>query len=160
MPRLLVREIHHAFRRFWSDGECCRITRSCAHGGKVKTTGRMAEAAKRWCVYIVRCADGSLYTGVAIDLARRLAEHNGQGKRGARYTRVRRPVTLVYQVTAANRAAACKREYRIKQLSRREKLALIAAGSRAKSRARLARAASAKHATPPTHPRAQPRSNT
>lgn len=82
---------------------------------------------KRWQVYIVRCADGTLYTGVAVDVTRRVAEHNGAGKRAARYTRARRPVTLVYQASAASRSAACKREYRIKQLSRREKLRLIAA---------------------------------
>jgi putative endonuclease len=79
---------------------------------------------------MVRCADGTLYTGVTVDVARRVAEHNGSAKTGARYTRSRRPVKLVYQERAANRSAACKREYRIKQLTRREKLALIAAGSR------------------------------
>lgn len=84
----------------------------------------------RWHVYVVRCADGTLYTGVAIDVAKRVAEHNGAGKSGARYTRARRPVRLVYQEAAANRSAACKREWRIKQLTRREKLALIGAGSR------------------------------
>ncbi|MBM3342411.1 MAG: GIY-YIG nuclease family protein [Betaproteobacteria bacterium] len=101
----------------------------------------MSQAARRrlqsWQVYVVRCADGSLYTGVAVDVARRVAQHNGvrgNGARavrdlGARYTRSRRPVTLVYAERAANRSAACKREYRIKQLTRREKLALIA-GSR------------------------------
>jgi putative endonuclease len=78
----------------------------------------------------VRCADGTLYTGVAVDVERRVAEHNGAGKPGARYTRTRRPVKLVYYEAVANRSAACKREYRIKQLTRQEKLALIAAGSR------------------------------
>ena len=91
---------------------------------------------KRWRVYIVRCADGSLYTGVAMDIARRVAQHNGALANGARYTRSRRPVNLVYQERAANRSAACKREYAIKQLGRREKLALIAAASRIISRAR------------------------
>lgn len=90
----------------------------------------MPRAATRWQVYIVRCADGTLYTGVAVDVARRIAQHNGAGKTGARYTRPRRPVDLVYAEQAASRAAACKREYRIKQLSRREKLALIADGAR------------------------------
>lgn len=79
---------------------------------------------------MVRCADGSLYTGVAVDVARRVAEHNGERRRGARYTRARRPVTLVYAESAASRSAACRREYGIKQLTRREKLALIGAGSR------------------------------
>jgi putative endonuclease len=88
---------------------------------------------QRWRAYMVRCADGTLYTGVATDVARRVAEHNGKGAtrtKGARYTRSRRPVKLVYQESAANRSAACKREYRIKQLTRREKLALITAASR------------------------------
>ena len=100
--------------------------------------------AKHWHVYIVRCADGTLYTGVAMDVARRVDEHNGMcanGVRavreiGARYTRTRRPVKLAYQEKAANRSAACKREYAIKQLSRREKLALTVAASRIIPRAK------------------------
>ena len=93
----------------------------------------MPRAVQSWNVYIVRCADGSLYTGVAMDVGRRVAEHNGVGTRaarGARYTRSRRPVKLVYQESAVSRAIACRREYRIKQLSRSEKLALIGSGSR------------------------------
>jgi putative endonuclease len=79
-----------------------------------------------YAVYIVRCADGSLYTGLATDVARRLAEHNGVGTRGARYTSARRPVVVVYVADFANRSLAAKEEARIKQLSRMEKLALIA----------------------------------
>ena len=79
-----------------------------------------------WHVYILRCADGTFYTGVAMDIARRLQQHNGLLAKGARYTRSRRPVTLAYQEKAANRSAACKREYAIKQLSRGEKIALMA----------------------------------
>ena len=90
----------------------------------------MPRIAKRWRVYILRCADGTLYTGVAIDVVRRIAEHNGKHAHGARYTRSRRPVKLVYQEQASNRSAACKREYRIKQLTRREKLKLISSASR------------------------------
>jgi putative endonuclease len=71
-----------------------------------------------------------LYTGVATDLKRRVEEHNGLRAKGARYTRARRPVKLVYSEAAVNRAAACRREYRIKQMSRREKLALILKASR------------------------------
>ncbi|WP_018276352.1 GIY-YIG nuclease family protein [Teredinibacter turnerae] len=77
-----------------------------------------------WFVYMVCCADHTLYTGVTTDPDRRLAEHNGIG-RGARYTRVRQPVTLVYCEPADNRAAACRREAAIKALPRRAKLALI-----------------------------------
>ena len=83
-----------------------------------------------WSVYIVRCADGTLYTGVATDVARRVEEHNSNKLLAANYTRARRPVMLVYSETAATRSAACKREYQIKQLNRQEKEALVAATGR------------------------------
>ena len=89
----------------------------------------MATASGRaaaWWVYMLRCADGSLYTGVTTDVARRVAEHNGDGGLGARYTRSRRPVELVYVEPAAGRAAALRREVAIKQLDRARKLALCA----------------------------------
>lgn len=76
---------------------------------------------------MLRCADDTLYTGVATDLARRVDEHNGLRAKGARYTHARRPVTLVYSEKAADRTTACRREYEIKRMSRREKLLLIAA---------------------------------
>jgi len=76
-------------------------------------------------VYIARCADGTLYTGIARDVERRIAEHNAGKGNAANYTRSRRPVVLVYQEPAADRSSASRREYRIKQLSRTEKLALI-----------------------------------
>jgi len=80
-------------------------------------------------VYIVRCADGTLYTGIATDVARRIKEHNHSNK-GAKYTRTRRPVTLVHSEVFDDRSAASKREYQIKkQMSRAEKLALIALSS-------------------------------
>lgn len=82
----------------------------------------------------MRCADGTLYTGIARDVARRVTEHNSSNKLAARYTRARRPVTLVYQEAAATRAAASKREYAIKQLSRQQKQALIAAAAGARKR--------------------------
>ena len=78
-----------------------------------------------WFVYILRCADGTLYTGVTTDPQRRLAEHNAGGHRAARYTRARRPVQLVHQETAESRAAACRREAEIKKLKRQEKLAFL-----------------------------------
>lgn len=83
-------------------------------------------------VYIVRCADGSLYTGVAKDLGRRIDEHNGltpvgtPSKRGARYTAARRPVELVYAITLETRSQAQQEEARLKRLSRAAKIALIA----------------------------------
>ncbi len=72
-----------------------------------------------WYVYILRCADNSLYTGVATDLAARVSAHNA-GK-GAKYTRGRRPVVLVYQETAVDRAAAQRREAEIKRMPVEEK---------------------------------------
>ena len=79
-----------------------------------------------WFVYILRCADGSLYTGISTDVARRLIEHNAGAPHGARYTRVRRPVALVYCEGACNRSAALRRERQVKGLDRAGKLALIA----------------------------------
>jgi putative endonuclease len=82
-----------------------------------------------WYVYVVRCADDSLYTGIAVDVARRIAEHNGDQRLGARYTRGRRPVRLVYQEVAASRSLAARREAQIKRLPRiaKERLANSAA---------------------------------
>ena len=78
-----------------------------------------------WFVYILRCADDTLYTGVTTDLQRRLKEHNQSDKLGAKYTRTRRPVRLQYQESCSDRSAACQREAAIKKLSRRAKLKLI-----------------------------------
>lgn len=77
-----------------------------------------------WHVYLLRCADGSLYAGITTDLERRVGEHNA-GKTGAKYTRARRPVSLVWSESAADRAAASRAEYALRALSRREKELLI-----------------------------------
>ena len=74
-----------------------------------------------WFVYIVRCADDSLYTGITKDVNRRIQEHNEGDKLAAKYTRARRPVVLVYQETCESRSVATKREIEIKKLSREEK---------------------------------------
>ncbi len=75
-------------------------------------------------VYIVRCSDGTYYTGIATDVQRRIEEHNHSPK-GARYTRTRRPVTLVYSEEHPDRSSASKREYAIKHMTRAEKQNLI-----------------------------------
>ncbi len=75
-------------------------------------------------VYILKCNDDTLYTGIATDLNRRLDEHNNSDK-GAKYTRVRRPVELVYSEASQDRSSASKREYEIKKFSRSKKLELI-----------------------------------
>lgn len=78
-------------------------------------------------VYIVKCNDDSLYTGYTNDPSRRIAEHNSGT--GAKYTRGRGPVKLVYLEEFSNKSEAMKREYEIKQLSRPEKLDLIRKGT-------------------------------
>lgn len=78
-----------------------------------------------WYVYIVRCADASLYTGIAKDVSRRVDEHNGSAMLGARYTRGRQPVKLVYHEAVDSRSAATRREQQIRRLSRGEKQLLI-----------------------------------
>jgi len=84
------------------------------------------NSSSNWYVYILECADSSLYTGVTTDLERRVSEHN-DGKKGAKYTRARRPVSLVYSETAASRSAACKRECALKKLNVADKHRLISA---------------------------------
>jgi putative endonuclease len=81
-------------------------------------------------LYIVCCADGTLYTGIAVDVARRVLQHNGGKRNGARYTAARRPVRLVYQAAFPTRSAASVEEARIKRLTRSEKQRLIDEGAR------------------------------
>lgn len=78
---------------------------------------------KVWQLYILRCADGTLYTGIALDVEKRFAAH--AGGRGAKYTRDRGPLRLVYREECGSRSQALKREYAVKQLSREEKEQLI-----------------------------------
>lgn len=75
-------------------------------------------------VYIVRCADGSFYVGYTNDLEKRTKQHNGLLKGGAAYTRSRRPVTLVYTKPCETRSFAMKEEYRLKQLTHKQKESL------------------------------------
>ncbi len=78
-----------------------------------------------WFVYMVRCSDNSLYTGITTDIARRLHEHNYDDKRAAKYTKCRRPVVLVYQHKYDSRSKACQQEYQLKQLSKIQKEQLV-----------------------------------
>jgi len=82
----------------------------------------MAETV--YSVYIVRCADGSYYTGIAADVTRRIAEHE-ESPRGAKYLKGRGPLTLEYSELVGDRSTASRLEYRIKQLSRKDKQALF-----------------------------------
>lgn len=91
----------------------------------------MDNSAQRWFLYLVRCADGSLYTGITTDVQRRFSEHCGidgkQGKsgKGAKFFRGKQPLSLVYQMEVAGRSAALKLEYRVKQLAKADKEALV-----------------------------------
>jgi len=88
----------------------------------------MENKAEEHFVYILKCADNTLYTGYARDIKKRLSEHNGKSTiEGAKYTRSRRPVKLLYQEVFPSRSEAQQREYAIKQLSRLQKQALIKA---------------------------------
>ena len=86
---------------------------------------------KPWTVYILRCGDGTLYTGITDDLPKRLKAHR-EGK-GAKYTRGRSPLELTYQEQCEDKSQALRREIKIKGLSRMEKLELIAAESEIKT---------------------------
>lgn len=79
---------------------------------------------KPWFTYMVRCCDGTIYTGVTTDPTRRVAEHNSN-RGGARYTRPRQPVRLVFVEPHPSRSLACRREFALKQMSAAEKKQLI-----------------------------------
>lgn len=88
-------------------------------------TQAKSDISKKCYVYIVRCADGTLYTGKTTNLQRRIRQHNGEIRNGAKYTRARRPVTLVFYEEYVTNTLADKREREIKKLSREEKDTLI-----------------------------------
>ena len=92
-----------------------------------------------WQVYLLRCADDSLYTGIARDVSRRLRQHNGERAGGARYTRGRRPVVLVWKEGCDSRSMALQREAAIRKLSRVQKLQLINEHSETETAKLLAR---------------------
>lgn len=83
----------------------------------------MSASEGVWHVYILECADGTLYTGISNDVGGRIEQHN-RG-RGAKYTRSRLPVVLIYTEAAGERSAALRREHEIKRLTRKAKRALI-----------------------------------
>lgn len=78
-----------------------------------------------WCLYIVKCADGSLYTGITLDIARRLKEHQNDGRKGSKYLRGRGPLELVFSCRFESRNTALKEEAKLKKWSRRKKEQLI-----------------------------------
>ena len=92
---------------------------------------RNAPQRRAWCLYLVKCADGTLYTGVTNDLHRRIDQHNSGT--ASRYTRSRLPVELVYREGCRDKSGALKKECRMKSLSRRAKEAYIARKARSSS---------------------------
>ena len=85
----------------------------------------MTTKKDNWFVYILCCADGTLYTGIAKDVEKRIVQHNTDDKAGAKYTRARRPVELVYSESCGSRSEASKREYQVKRMARKDKLMLV-----------------------------------
>ena len=95
----------------------------------------MTDTLKQWHLYLLRCADGSLYTGITTDVDRRLSEHqdvDGKGK-GAKALRGKRPLTVVFSERVEDRSDALKLEYRVKRLSKEQKEKLIVDGAGLKS---------------------------
>ena len=92
------------------------------------------ESNSDWYVYMVRCRDGSLYTGIAKSPGKRVEEHNNDNQLGAKYTRARRPVKLVYQEVFASRSLATKRECEIKRFTKQQKESLVTAGENLEKR--------------------------
>ena len=89
--------------------------------------GVIKGSMKIWYLYVVRCGDDTLYTGITTDLARRLNEHN-TSKRGAKYTKARRPINLVYYELYQSRSNAQKAEHKFKKLTRAQKEKIIIRG--------------------------------
>jgi predicted GIY-YIG superfamily endonuclease len=106
-------------------------------------------AEPSWCLYLLRCGDGSLYCGITNAIEKRFAAH--QAGKGARYTRGRGPLRIVYQEVCEDRGAALRREHAVKRLPRNEKLALI----RSARKKRPQRAAIDTRGPPPVGPRAR-----
>jgi putative endonuclease len=110
--------------------------------------GYIPGGLDRWFVYIARCSDGSLYVGIARDVAARIAQHDAG--RGARYTRGRGPLALVAKRRCESKGSALRLELALKRLSRSEKLAVAASRRRL---ATLARACAARPVRPGSPPR-------
>jgi putative endonuclease len=87
----------------------------------------------KWHVYMIRTRLGTLYTGTATDVERRLAEHRQGGRRGSRYLRSRGPLELVYRAEVGDRSTACKAECRLKALTKREKEEIVSSGPTART---------------------------
>ena len=105
------------------EGENILFLHNKLHGSKKNPGNAVLNALEKWFVYILRCADGTLYTGITKDIKRRLEQHNAGT--ASRFTRCRLPVRLEYQEVQSGQGAALKREVVIKKLTRRAKEALF-----------------------------------
>lgn len=90
---------------------------------------KKSSSTHKWFVYIIRCADSTLYTGITTDLTRRMREHNAQGRLTAKYLRGKAPLKLVFQLEEKNKSAALQKEIQIKKLTKQQKEQLIASMS-------------------------------
>lgn len=90
-----------------------------------------SSTSSQWTLYMIRCGNGHLYTGVTTDLMRRFKEHEAGGPKAAKYLRGKGPLCLVYSEAAGNRSEALKREIAVKKLTRQQKLCLIASAEMA-----------------------------
>ena len=116
----MVRSLRSSFL----GGAACKTdTRYSSWMSKKDRRPRAKQSGEKWFVYMVRCADGSLYTGITKDVARRCQKHNAGT--ASRYTRSRRPVELIYQEVCPSQSSALKREAAIKAMNRRGKLTMI-----------------------------------
>lgn len=88
--------------------------------------GNVTESdSPHWVVYLLRCADNSLYCGITNNLDKRLRQHNGEIVGGAKYTKTRQPCSVVYVEEAINRSQASQREYQLKKMSKKQKESLL-----------------------------------
>lgn len=98
---------------------------NCPEGSELTSAPEFIKAQPTWFLYMVRCANGHLYTGVTTDVTRRFAEHQSGSAKSAKYLRGKGPLTLVYSETVGSRSDALKREIALKKWPRSKKLALI-----------------------------------
>ena len=127
MPRLRAEPVQRRLSELWrqfrgATDSACRTAREIP---RIDETRIRFLARVQYRLYILRCSDDSLYTGIATDVPRRLAEHRA-GIRGAKYLRGRLPIEIVFECEAGSRSEAQRLEHRIKRLSRERKEALIA----------------------------------
>ncbi len=110
-------------------------TASDSNNSLMTTSKKPAIVASAWFLYMVKCHNGHLYTGVTTDVSRRFAEHQAGGVKAAKFLKGKGPLTLVYQESQPDRSRALKREIAVKKLTRRQKLAMIASDENAQAKA-------------------------